>query len=225
LYLELSPRCALSDSGGLDWVTWRSGKLELGTSSQASSFTFEPIADRVGLACSCSELQREKVWSRIHLVPLLMAEADRDVYRREQAALAREKEIMKDVPGWEVSTIPSVALGLAQVGPALGGRIAAEWRANRCWLRTAVRACRSARRLTTPSATPPARSSSSKKTDRRVVFEWNVGGRVCVWEMRDEGWRTGRARSDACHHNTGFGFISLGIVHMQVHDLDLGDLV
>jgi hypothetical protein len=33
-----------------------------------------------------------------------MAEADRDVYRREQAALAREKEIMKDVPGWEVST-------------------------------------------------------------------------------------------------------------------------
>jgi len=32
-----------------------------------------------------------------------MAEADRDVYRREQAALAREKEIMKDVPGWEVS--------------------------------------------------------------------------------------------------------------------------
>ncbi|KAJ2927894.1 hypothetical protein H1R20_g9199, partial [Candolleomyces eurysporus] len=47
------------------------------------------------------ELQREKVWSRIHLVPLLMAEGDRDLYRRQQAALAREKEIMKDVPGWE----------------------------------------------------------------------------------------------------------------------------
>lgn len=47
------------------------------------------------------ELQREKAWSRIHLVPLLLAESDRDVYRREQAALAREKEIMKDVPGWE----------------------------------------------------------------------------------------------------------------------------
>lgn len=31
-----------------------------------------------------------------------MAEADRDTYRREQAALAREKEIMKDVPDWEV---------------------------------------------------------------------------------------------------------------------------
>ncbi|KAF8897810.1 GRIM-19 [Infundibulicybe gibba] len=47
------------------------------------------------------ELQREKVWSRIHLVPLLMAEGDRDAYRRQQAALAREKEIMKDVSGWE----------------------------------------------------------------------------------------------------------------------------
>ena len=51
------------------------------------------------------ELQREKVWSRIHLVPLLMAEGDRDLYRRQQAALAREKEIMKDVPGWEVRFI------------------------------------------------------------------------------------------------------------------------
>jgi GRIM-19 protein len=49
------------------------------------------------------ELQREKIWSRIHLVPLLMAEGDRDAYRREQAALAREKEIMKDVKGWKVS--------------------------------------------------------------------------------------------------------------------------
>ena len=33
---------------------------------------------------------------------MLMAEGDRDLYRRQQAALAREKEIMKDVPGWEV---------------------------------------------------------------------------------------------------------------------------
>lgn len=33
----------------------------------------------------------------------MLAEQDRDVYRRNQAALAREKEIMKDVPGWEVS--------------------------------------------------------------------------------------------------------------------------
>lgn len=51
----------------------------------------------------CRELQREKTWSRIHLVPLMLAEGDRDTYRRQQAALEREKEIMKDVKGWEVS--------------------------------------------------------------------------------------------------------------------------
>lgn len=39
----------------------------------------------------------------MHLVPLMMAEGDRDAYRREQAAISREREIMKDVPGWEVS--------------------------------------------------------------------------------------------------------------------------
>jgi NADH dehydrogenase (ubiquinone) 1 alpha subcomplex subunit 13 len=48
------------------------------------------------------ELQREKIWARIHLVPLLLAEGDRDAYRRERAALAREQEIMKDVKDWEV---------------------------------------------------------------------------------------------------------------------------
>ncbi|KAJ1961293.1 hypothetical protein GGI12_003331 [Dipsacomyces acuminosporus] len=47
------------------------------------------------------ELQRENAWSRIHLIPLLLAEADRDEYRRKMAAIEREKEIMKDVPGWE----------------------------------------------------------------------------------------------------------------------------
>ncbi|KAJ1034522.1 hypothetical protein NDA18_001378 [Ustilago nuda] len=47
------------------------------------------------------ELKRERAWSRIHLIPLLMAESDRDAYRRNEAQIAREKEIMKDVPGWE----------------------------------------------------------------------------------------------------------------------------
>lgn len=42
------------------------------------------------------------MWSRIHLVPLLLAEGDRDAYRRQEAAKAREAEIMKDVKGWEV---------------------------------------------------------------------------------------------------------------------------
>ncbi|KAJ1832721.1 hypothetical protein LPJ63_003317 [Coemansia sp. RSA 2711] len=46
------------------------------------------------------ELEREKMWSRIHVTPLLIAEADRDEYRRRCAAVERERVIMKDVPGW-----------------------------------------------------------------------------------------------------------------------------
>lgn len=34
-----------------------------------------------------------------------MAEGDRDVYRRAHAAQTREKEIMKDVDGWEAGRI------------------------------------------------------------------------------------------------------------------------
>ncbi|KAI7870955.1 GRIM-19 [Spinellus fusiger] len=47
------------------------------------------------------ELKRENLWARIHLVPLLTAESDRDMYRRTQAAIQREAEIMKDVEGWK----------------------------------------------------------------------------------------------------------------------------
>jgi len=55
--------------------------------------------------CGFRELKRENVWSRIYLTPMLLAEGDRDAYRREQAALAREREIMKDVTGWEVRCV------------------------------------------------------------------------------------------------------------------------
>jgi len=41
-----------------------------------------------------NELAREKMWSRIHLIPLLTAEEDRDLVRRHYADLAREKELM-----------------------------------------------------------------------------------------------------------------------------------
>ena len=41
-----------------------------------------------------SELAREKIWSRIHLIPLLQAEEDRDLVRRHLADKAREKELM-----------------------------------------------------------------------------------------------------------------------------------
>ena len=41
-----------------------------------------------------SELAREKMWSRIHLIPLLQAEEDRDQVRRHFADKAREKELL-----------------------------------------------------------------------------------------------------------------------------------
>ena len=41
-----------------------------------------------------SELAREKMWSRIHLIPLLQAEEDRDLVRRHWADQAREKELL-----------------------------------------------------------------------------------------------------------------------------------
>lgn len=40
------------------------------------------------------ELGREKMWSRIHLIPLLQAEEDRDQVRRYYADLQREKELL-----------------------------------------------------------------------------------------------------------------------------------
>lgn len=41
-----------------------------------------------------SELAREKMWSRMHLTPLLQAEEDRDQVRRHYADKAREKELL-----------------------------------------------------------------------------------------------------------------------------------
>ncbi|RDL31828.1 Uncharacterized protein BP5553_09230 [Venustampulla echinocandica] len=41
-----------------------------------------------------NELAREKLWSRIHLIPLLTAEEDRDLARRHYADQAREKELL-----------------------------------------------------------------------------------------------------------------------------------
>ncbi|EER25824.1 hypothetical protein D8B26_004063 [Coccidioides posadasii str. Silveira] len=41
-----------------------------------------------------NELAREKTWARIHLIPLLQAEEDRDQVRRYFADRAREKELV-----------------------------------------------------------------------------------------------------------------------------------
>lgn len=40
------------------------------------------------------ELAREKMWSRIHITPLLQAEEDRDQVRRWYADQAREQELL-----------------------------------------------------------------------------------------------------------------------------------
>ncbi|ANB12985.1 hypothetical protein AWJ20_1263 [Sugiyamaella lignohabitans] len=48
-----------------------------------------------------NELARERAWSRIYLQPVLEAESDRDTVRRHFARIAQEKEIMKDVPGFD----------------------------------------------------------------------------------------------------------------------------
>ena len=41
-----------------------------------------------------NEYAREKMWGRIHLIPLLQAESDRDHVRRYLADQAREKELL-----------------------------------------------------------------------------------------------------------------------------------
>ncbi|GME71687.1 hypothetical protein B5S28_g5086 [[Candida] boidinii] len=51
-----------------------------------------------------TELSREKLWARIHLLPLLQAEQDRDIVRRTLSYYEKEAEIMKDVPWWEVKS-------------------------------------------------------------------------------------------------------------------------
>ncbi|ODV85741.1 hypothetical protein CANARDRAFT_197519 [[Candida] arabinofermentans NRRL YB-2248] len=50
------------------------------------------------------EFSREKLWSRIHMLPLLQAEQDRDIVRRTLSYYNRESEIMKDVDWWEVKS-------------------------------------------------------------------------------------------------------------------------
>ena len=58
-----------------------------------SSFMGTTVADFGGILCD-SELSREKMWSRIHLIPLLQAEEDRDLVRRTWADKARERELL-----------------------------------------------------------------------------------------------------------------------------------
>lgn len=76
---------------------------------------FRPIVYLLGMTGLCAfgfykiisgihernELYREKTWARLYLQPVLQAEVDRDAVRRHYSRIAKEKEIMKDVPGFD----------------------------------------------------------------------------------------------------------------------------
>ncbi|KAI9168290.1 hypothetical protein H9P43_007662 [Blastocladiella emersonii ATCC 22665] len=47
------------------------------------------------------ELRREKTWARVHLVPMLQAEADRAEARLLEQQEEQERRVMKGVAGWE----------------------------------------------------------------------------------------------------------------------------
>ncbi|KAI8901047.1 GRIM-19 protein-domain-containing protein [Globomyces pollinis-pini] len=62
------------------------------------------------------ELKREKIWARIQLVPLLMAETDRDTVRRLDSLAAKESQIMKDHPNWAPMDLKAPVPGLDKLG-------------------------------------------------------------------------------------------------------------
>lgn len=138
------------------------------------------------------ELQREKAWSRIHLVPLLLAESDRDVYRRDYAALEREREIMKDVPGWEVRFCSPPLYHLSSLAHVLTG-----W-----W-------DRSERRRTTPRGTHRVPSSLSRLC-------WNGGCFAIVLFMKVDDDSSAPSISRRVFHTTSF-FIQPSSLQLGLH--------
>ncbi|CCH41829.1 NADH dehydrogenase [ubiquinone] 1 alpha subcomplex subunit [Wickerhamomyces ciferrii] len=91
--------------GGYDPIQWKRNlptrgfrpKIVLGVVLAITGYGWYEMARGIS---ERRELQREKIWARIHLMPLLIAEFDRDSVRRYYADKAREAEIMKDVEGW-----------------------------------------------------------------------------------------------------------------------------
>ncbi|KAJ3209304.1 hypothetical protein HDU67_006277 [Dinochytrium kinnereticum] len=62
------------------------------------------------------ELRREKAWARIHLVPLLQAETDRDLVRRLDSVKSQEAQIMKNVDGWSPLDLKAPVRGVGRYG-------------------------------------------------------------------------------------------------------------
>ncbi|KAF9564714.1 hypothetical protein BGW38_008923 [Lunasporangiospora selenospora] len=100
------PQQELPRPGGFPEIRYKRYLPKIGPSGFAL-FTGITLMCTVGLyrvgqgTLERRELEREKVWSRLHLIPMLQAEVDRDTYRREVAAKARDAETMKDVADWK----------------------------------------------------------------------------------------------------------------------------
>ena len=56
------------------------------------------------------------MWARIHLVPLLQAEIDRDTVRRFDSVAKREAEIMKNRPDWNPLDLKAPVPGIGKMG-------------------------------------------------------------------------------------------------------------
>jgi hypothetical protein len=81
------------------------------------------MSDADSIGPTHRELKREKAWSRIHLIPLLEAENDRDKYRRAVAEKTVEGAIMHRHKGWKVCVFLGVdVLASAEEGGVYSGR-------------------------------------------------------------------------------------------------------
>lgn len=81
--------CACSEA-----LLWACSVVRAGWHMGTSERARERGACTWRLTVANSELAREKMWSRIHLIPLLTAEEDRDLVRRHLADQKREKELL-----------------------------------------------------------------------------------------------------------------------------------
>lgn len=78
-----------------------------------------------------NELGREKLWSRIHLTPLLQAEEDRDQVRRYYADKAREKEFLGSESSYMnsdryVKNLPAILIRVSKLA-RMAARLYANW--------------------------------------------------------------------------------------------------
>jgi hypothetical protein len=62
------------------------------------------------------EIRVEKAWNRISLVPLLQAETDRDIVRRQEAYKQKESTIMQSVDNWTPLDLKTPVKGLGKTG-------------------------------------------------------------------------------------------------------------